>query len=67
MIERKPDVVKQAEPVYNFALIRIGIGIGIALITYIITDKLIFPIGIIAGGVVQHYKQKRKWWNSPLH
>ena len=60
LIERKRDVVKQVEPVYNFALVRIGIGIVIALITYIITDNLIFPVGIIAGGVVAALLAKKK-------
>lgn len=31
LIERKRDVIKQAETVNNFPLLRIGIGIGIAL------------------------------------
>ena len=60
LIERKRDVIKQAETVNNFALLRIGIGIGIALITYIATDNLIFPIGIIAGGVVAALLAKKK-------
>lgn len=53
LIERKREVLKETEPVYNFALIRIGIGVVIALISYIIfPDSYILPIGIIAGGIV---------------
>ena len=61
LIERKRDVVKQNEPVYNFALIRIGIGVVLALISYVILPgNFILPIGIIAGGVVSALLAKKK-------
>jgi len=60
LIERKRDVIKQTEPVYNFALIRIGIGLAIALVTYLLTDNAILPVAIIAGGVVTALMAKKK-------
>lgn len=60
LIERKRDVIKQTEPVYNFALIRIGIGLVIALVSYLLTDNAILPIAIIAGGIVTALLAKKK-------
>lgn len=60
LVERKRDVIKQTEPVYNFALIRIGIGLVIALISYLLTGNVIFPVAIIAGGVVTALLAKKK-------
>jgi hypothetical protein len=60
LIERKRDTIKQTEPVYNFALIRIGIGVVVALMSYLITDNLILPFGIIAAGIVSALLAKRK-------
>lgn len=60
LIERKKEVVKQTEPVYNFALIRIGIGLAIGLVTYLLTGNMILPIAIIAGGVVTALMAKKK-------
>lgn len=60
LMERKKEVVKQTEPVYNFALIRIGIGLTIALVTYLLTDNAILPIAIIAGGVVTALMAKKR-------
>jgi hypothetical protein len=60
LIERKRDVIKQTEPVYNLALIRIGIGLAIAVVTFLLTDSVLFPIAIIAGGVVTALVAKKK-------
>jgi hypothetical protein len=60
LIERKRDVIKETEPVYNFALIRIGIGLAIALVSYVLTGNLILPFAIIAGGVVTALMAKKK-------
>ena len=61
VIERKREVIREAKPVYNFALIRIGIGVILALISYIILPgNVILPIGIIAGGIVSALLAKRK-------
>jgi hypothetical protein len=52
LIDRKREVIKETEPVYNFALIRIGIGVVVALISFLIfPDYYILPIGILAGGI----------------
>ncbi|HMJ67381.1 MAG TPA: hypothetical protein VK508_00720 [Cyclobacteriaceae bacterium] len=55
LIEGKRDVVKEATPIYDFALARIAIGITVALVSYLVTDNVLLPIGIILGGVVLHY------------
>jgi uncharacterized membrane protein YjjP (DUF1212 family) len=60
LTQRKMDVIKQTEPVYNFALIRIGIGLAIALVTYLLTDNAIIPVAIIAGGLVTALMAKKK-------
>jgi hypothetical protein len=61
LIERKREVIKDTEPVYNFALIRIGIGVVIAFTSYIIfPDFYILPIGIIAGGIISALLAKKK-------
>ena len=61
LIERKREVIKAVEPVYNFALIRIGIGVVVALISYLIfPGNFILPIGIIAGGIVSALLAKKK-------
>lgn len=61
VIERKRQVIEDTQPVYNFALIRIGIGVIIALISYIVfPDIYILPIGIIAGGIVSALMARKK-------
>ena len=61
MIETKRERIKETEPVYNFALIRIGIGVVIALISYVVfPGNFILPIGIIAGGIVSALLAKKK-------
>lgn len=61
LIERKREVIKEAEPIYNFALFRIGVGIVVALLSYLIfPNNVILPIGIIAGGVISALLAKKK-------
>ena len=61
LIERKREVIKETEPVYNFALIRIGISVVIALISYLIfPGNFILPAGIITGGIVSALLAKKK-------
>lgn len=61
IVERKKDVVKQVEPIYNFALLRIGIGVVVALLWYLIfPDHYVFPIGIITAGIVSALLAKRR-------
>lgn len=53
IIQRKHNIVERTKPVYNFALIRIGIGVIVALLSLLIfPDTYILPVGIIAGGIV---------------
>lgn len=60
LIERNRETIKEAEPVYNFALVRIGIGVVVALISYLVTGNMILPVAIIAGGVVTALLAKKK-------
>jgi hypothetical protein len=61
VMERRREVAKEAEPTYNFALIRIGIGIALAVISYLILPgNVVLPIGIIAGGVISAFLAKKK-------
>ena len=53
MLERKREVIEQTTPMYNFALLRIGIGVAAALISiFVFPGNFILPVGIIAGGVI---------------
>ena len=61
MVQRKQEVAEQAKPVYDFALIRIGIGVVVALVSFIVfPDNFILPIGIIAGGIISALLAKKK-------
>ena len=61
LLESKRQVVKDTEPAYNFALIRIGIGVILALVSYLILPgNFILPIGIIAGGIISALLAKKK-------
>ena len=61
LVERKRQIIKETEPFYNMALIRIAIGVGIALITFLIfPDNFILPMGIIAGGIISAYIAKKQ-------
>ena len=61
MVQKRRDVVDQTSPVYNLALIRIGLGVIVALISILVfPDIHILPIGIIAGGIVSALLAKKK-------
>ena len=60
LIERKRDVVKEAKPIYDFALVRIAVGMAVALVSYLATDNILLPIGVILVGVVTALLMKRK-------
>lgn len=61
LYESRRQIVKETEPVYNFALIRIGIGVILALVSYLILPgNFILPIGIIAGGIISALLAKKK-------
>jgi hypothetical protein len=60
-IEKKREVIKEAKFSYNYALIRIGIGVGLAIISMIILPgRVIIPIGLIAGGIIYAAIAKNK-------
>ena len=56
LVERKKDKVKQAEAAYEFAWFKrdfkIVVGLLVALISYLTTSNVVFPIGITIGGLV---------------
>jgi hypothetical protein len=60
-IELQRKIVEQTTPVYNFALIRIGIGLVVALVSYLILpDNYIVPSAIIIGGIVSALLAKKR-------
>lgn len=61
MVQRKIDVAEQTMPIYNFALVRIGIGFAVGLLSLLIfPDNYILPSGIITGGIVSALLAKKK-------
>ena len=63
-IQQHVDVVKEQTPVYNIALIKVGIGVALAIVSFIaLPGQVILPIGLIAGGIVAAVisKDKMKW------
>ena len=58
-IQQYVDAVKEQTPFYNLALFKIGIGVVLAIVSYIIApDILILPIGFIATGIALAWKNK---------
>lgn len=61
MIERIREEKEQIKPVYNFALIRIGIGVIAAIVSMVLfPGHIIFPVGLIVGGIVYALIAKSK-------
>ena len=57
----KKDVVEDAKYRYKFAFVRIGIGVVVALISYLIfPDNVIIPVGAIGGGILSALLAKNK-------
>ena len=57
----KRDIIEDAKPRFNFALIRIGIGVILALVSYLIfPDNVIIPTGTIAGGILSAFLAKKR-------
>ena len=57
----KKDVVEDAKLRYNFAFVRIGIGVVLALVSYLIfPDNVILPVGAIGGGILSALLAKKK-------
>lgn len=65
-IQQHVDIVKEQTPVYNIALIRIGIGIALAIVSAIVVPgQIILPIGLILGGIVYAIIAKNKMKVEP--
>jgi VIT1/CCC1 family predicted Fe2+/Mn2+ transporter len=62
--DTKKDIVEDAKLRYNFAFIRIGIGVVLALVSYLIfPDNVIIPVGAIGGGILSALLAKKKMEN----
>ncbi|RYU90088.1 hypothetical protein EWM62_11135 [Mucilaginibacter terrigena] len=60
-IQRHVEIVKEETPVYNAELIKIGLGIGLAIVSAIIfPGHIIIPAGLILGGIVFAIISKNK-------
>jgi hypothetical protein len=60
-IEQKKEVIGQQSTFYNIALLRIGMGVGLAIVFAIaVPGLIILPIGSIAIGVVSAIAAKSK-------
>lgn len=60
-VERKREEVKEAEEKFNYSLLKVGIGVVAALISYLIfPDFYILPVGLIVGGIVAALLAKKR-------
>jgi hypothetical protein len=60
-IERKKEKVRELETGYNFALIRVGIGLSAAFISaFVFPRNAIIPIGLIVGGIISALMIKKQ-------
>lgn len=61
MVQRIVEVQSAAKVSYNIAIIRIAIGVGLAIISYIIVpDVIVMPIGFILTGIILAINAKSK-------
>jgi len=52
-IQQKVDIVKEEKPFFNIALLKIGIGVFLAIVSAVIfPDRIYIPIGLIVSGIV---------------
>lgn len=66
IIQAKRDEVEEVKPVYQFAIIRIVIGVVFAILSMVaFPNYYILPIALIAGGIVSAFLAKKKMteWN----
>lgn len=57
--------IKEATEDHNYALVRIGIGIVAAIISWIVLpNNFILPIGLIGGGIISAIIAKNKMSNK---
>ncbi|AEV31892.1 hypothetical protein Oweho_0881 [Owenweeksia hongkongensis DSM 17368] len=60
-IQRKEDLVKEEQPFYYSALVKVGAGILIAIVSLIVApDQIIIPVGFILGGIILAISSKQK-------
>jgi hypothetical protein len=64
-IQKKAQVVSEQKPHYNLALLRIGIGVALVVVSAIVfPDRIYIPFGLIAGGIIYALIAKSKMTNS---
>ena len=52
-VQKVHDVNEARKPFFNLALVKIGIGIALAIISMLVfPGQIILPIGLITGGIV---------------
>jgi len=52
-VQEKTDTIIEQKPFYNIAILRIGIGVFLAIISAIlIPGQIYLPIGLIVGGII---------------
>ena len=60
-LQQKKDVAEMAKPFYNIALIRIGIGVFLAIASAIVFPGVIYlPFGLVIGGIVSAVAASKK-------
>lgn len=52
-IQQKEEKVKEHQPLYYSGLLKVGLGVLLAIISYFIfPDRIILPIGFILSGII---------------
>jgi len=52
-VQQKIDVIKELEPFFNSAILKIAIGVFIVVLSAVFTpDHIILPVGLIFGGII---------------
>jgi VIT1/CCC1 family predicted Fe2+/Mn2+ transporter len=60
-IQQKANRVAEQKPFFNIALLRVGIGVFLAIVSYLLVPGEFFlPIGLIVGGIVAAFVSKSK-------
>ncbi len=61
LVQKRREIIEETEPIYNFALTRIGIGVAIAILSFLIfPGNVVIPVGMVAGGIVGALFAKKK-------
>ena len=60
-VQRKVEEVKEQEPLYYSGLLKVGLGVFLAIISaFIFPGKIILPIGFIVSGIIYALIAKNK-------